>query len=198
MILKNSRILYFFCIFCIFFCVYGFRKLPYHLIKGTTATLLIYFNFVNVPFSYSSTLLQRTVSQPIAQGVIGIEGDQSAASFPLNGNNFLIKLLSSTDNAVLAGARLKINDISLPFRFQLFDENILVKRDVWNKFIESDPEQLFIVDVCNTVDIDTRECSTDVLYEGKALSKSVIIGENDVQKRRVRIPPYILLKLVGN
>ena len=106
-----------------------------------------------------------------------------------------IEVYDSSNHARVAGAKLSTKSVHLPFRFQLFKENLLIPLAAWKKMGEFD--QQINVRVCKTSNI--LECSSDgVLYSGEAVSKVVKIGTTDTGVRSVRIFPFIKLKPHGN
>eukprot|EP01041_Mallomonas_annulata_P000986 gene986-1925_t len=77
--------------------------------------------------AYASTFLTKETKQPLVQGVIGLD---HAENIPLD-SKLLIQIYESLNDTVIAGAKITLADISFPFRFQLFEENLLISKEKW-------------------------------------------------------------------
>jgi len=122
--------------------------------------------------------------------VIGIDPEANKVS---KASSFLIRVYGSQNqDKILAGAKLKSDNIETPFRFQLFEENILVDSGIWNDLTRNYFDQYIRVDVCHA--IQNYECNGPILLHGEAISKYVKIGIEDSEKRGVRLYPYIELR----
>eukprot|EP01041_Mallomonas_annulata_P006553 gene6553-13255_t len=133
----------------------------------------------------ASTFLTKETKQPLVQGVIGLD---RAENIPLD-SKLLIQIYESLNDTVIAGAKITLADVSFPFRFQLFEENLLISKDKWKSL--GDFEQYIRVSICK--EISKSECNSAILYSGEGISNSVAVGTPETEIRQIRIFPFINL-----
>ena len=130
---------------------------------------------------------------PIVQGILDF-GDISIA--PKSGDNFLIKVFetAATDSSVLlAGAKLPFNEgMKSPFRFQLFNENLLIPVEKWNNL--GDFDQHVVVSLCRGSIEKGGICKGQIIADGVGVSKVVSIGNESTEVRGIRLFCFLRLK----
>jgi hypothetical protein len=133
---------------------------------------------------------------PLVQGILDFSG---MTVNPKDGNNFLIQVydLSVPESPILlAGAKLKYDkSVSLPFRFQLFKENLLVSEKKWNEKGEFD--QRVIVSLCEGPIEKGGIIKGRILGKGEGISRVVSIGQSTADERGVRLFAFVKIKPVN-
>jgi hypothetical protein len=130
---------------------------------------------------------------PIVQGILDFSDTVVA---PVTGDNFLIQVFdkSKTDSSdLLAGAKLPFSSsVSIPFRFQLFRENLMIPEQKWNDFGEFD--QKVVVSLCRGPIEKGGVCRGKVVAKGEGISKVVRIGSESTEIRAIRLFSFVKLK----
>lgn len=130
---------------------------------------------------------------PIVQGILDFSDTVVA---PATGDNFLIQVFdkSKTDSSeLLAGARLPFSpSVNIPFRFQLFKENLMIPEQKWNEFGEFD--QKVVVTLCRGPIEKGGVLKGKVIARGEGVSKVVRIGSESTEIRAIRLFSFVKLK----
>ena len=130
---------------------------------------------------------------PLVQGIIDFD---DKPLLPTAGDNFLVQVYDSSVKeapVLLAGAKLPFAPtVTMPFRFQLFKENLLVTRKVWDE--TGDFDQRVVVTLCRGPIEKGGVCKGEVLRRGEGVSKVVIIGTPATEVRGVRLFAFVKLK----
>lgn len=133
---------------------------------------------------------------PLVQGILDFTG---VTLIPTSGNNILIQVydLSVPESPVLlAGAKLPYDiSMKLPFRFQLFKENLLVPEEKWNQ--KGDFDQRVIVSLCDGPIEKGGIIKGKILGKGEGVSRVVNIGQSTADERGVRLFAFVKLKPVN-
>lgn len=133
---------------------------------------------------------------PLVQGILDFSG---MTVKPTDGNNFLIQVfdLSVPESPILlAGAKLKYDkSVNLPFRFQLFKENLLVSEKKWNEKGEFD--QRVIVSLCEGPIEKGGVIKGKIVGKGEGISRVVSIGQSTADERGVRLFAFVKIKPVS-
>lgn len=128
---------------------------------------------------------------PLVQGILDFSGD---ALMPTVGDNFLVQVFDSSASPplLLAGAKLPfLASVRMPFRFQLFKENLMIPEKKWTEMGEF--EQLVVVTLCHGSIGKGGVCTGQCLAKGAGISKVVSIGSAETEIRPVRL--FALIKL---
>lgn len=130
---------------------------------------------------------------PIVQGILDFS---DSVVKPTNGDNFLVQVFnkSETDSVdLLAGAKLPFSSsVTIPFRFQLFRENLMITEQRWNEF--GDFDQRVVVSLCRGPIEKGGICKGKVVARGEGVSKVVRIGGESTEVRAIRLFSFVKLK----
>ena len=130
---------------------------------------------------------------PLVQGIIDFD---DKPLLPTAGDNFLVQVYDSSVKVapvLLAGAKLPFAPtITMPFRFQLFKENLLVPRKYWDE--TGDFDQRVVVTLCRGPIEKGGVCMGEILRRGEGVSKVVTIGTPATEVRGVRLFAFVKLK----
>ena len=100
--------------------------------------------------------------------------------------SILIKAYKLNDkDKILSGAKILLDELTLPSRLQLYEENLLVSKSTWESL--QDFDEFVNINICKTIEKDI--CTSPILYNGDGITKNVVIENN----RKFKIFPFIKL-----
>ena len=130
---------------------------------------------------------------PLVQGILDFD---DTPLLPTAGDNFLVQVYDSSVKeapVLLAGAKLPFDSaVTMPFRFQLFKENLMVPRGKWDE--TGDFDQRVVVTLCRGPIEKGGVCNGEILRKGEGTSRVVTIGTPATEVRGVRLFAFVKLK----